>query len=49
MYDNRKTLHCREIGGLRKGATVLLLGVKPQGFLTVLELLNKFICLLTGF
>ena len=49
MYDNRKTPHCREIGGLRKGATGLLLGVKSQGFLTVFQLLNNFICLLPGF
>jgi hypothetical protein len=49
MYDNRKTLHCREIAGLRKGATGLLLGVKSQGFLAVLQLLNNFICLLPGF
>ena len=49
MYDNRKTPHCREIGGLRKGATGLLLGVKSQGFLTVLQLLNDFSCLKTDF
>jgi hypothetical protein len=30
MYDNRKTPHCREIGGLRKGATGLFLDVKSQ-------------------
>lgn len=49
MYDNRKTPHCREIGGLRKGATGLLLGVKSQGFLTILPLLNNFICLKPAF
>jgi hypothetical protein len=45
MYDNRKTPHCREIGGLRKGATGLLLCVKSQGFLTDLQLLRNFLAL----
>ncbi len=49
MYDNRKTPHCGEIGGLRKGATGLLFGVKSQGFLTDLQMLNNFMCLIPGF
>lgn len=49
MYDNRKTPHCREIAGLRKGATGLLLGFKSQVFLTVLQLLNNIICLIPAF